>query len=157
VTRAGELPADHRAINKAIGPCSGSPRTPGAPIPRRIGIRLRGHLLLVGEVLLLLMQLVLVVCLLCPHIQATAHERIGIDIVNRVAIDALDKLVCGQPVQHDLPFRRIGGTDDKSCSREVILVLRHYLLLRLARGKGSKPKQQTAERGVSKFVKCIHV
>jgi hypothetical protein len=92
---------------------------------------LRRHLLLVREILLLLMQLVLVKRLLRPDVQAATNQRVGVDVVDHIAVDALDKLMRRQSIQHGLAFGRVRGPHDKTSGREVIFVLSHDLLLGL--------------------------
>jgi hypothetical protein len=103
---------------------------------------LRRHLLLVREILLLLMQLVLVKCLLRPHVQAATNQRVGVDVVDHIAVDPLDKLMRRQSIQHDLAFGRIRGPHDKTGGREVILVLSHDLLLGLTARERTHAEQR---------------
>jgi hypothetical protein len=60
--------------------------------------------LFVGEILLLLMQLVSVVRLLGTHIQTATHERIRKNVMDDIAIDPLYEGVRRQTIQHLLAF-----------------------------------------------------
>ena len=86
-------------------------------------------MLLIGKMLLQLIRLVLVIGLLRADIEAAAHQRVRIDVMHDVAIDPLDKLMRRQAVQHDLSVWSIRGSNDKPGGSEIILALRHNLLL----------------------------
>jgi len=93
---------------------------------------LRGHQLLVGKPSLLLISLELIVCLLRADIETVAHQRVGINIVNGVAVSTLHEVVRRQALQHRLPLGRIRLAYDKAGGSELILTRRNRLLLRLA-------------------------
>lgn len=123
-----QLPSVSRSVPKSV---PRTPRSPLVPIPRSVRVRIRRHLLFVGEMLLLLVLLVLTVGLLRSHIQTTTDQRIGVDVVNGVALLALNKLVWRQATEHRFSLRSIGRPNDESGCREIIFVLFHRLLLRL--------------------------
>jgi len=96
--------------------------------------------------LLLLVQLVLAVGLLSADVETAANERVGINIVNAVAIDPLHELMRRQAVQHDLALRCVGWANDESGSGKIVFALRHDLLLRLACRQQAEGDQQSCHR-----------
>jgi hypothetical protein len=71
-----------------------TPGPPRAPVPLDIGVDLCRHLLLIGQVLLALVFLEVVVGALITDIEAVAHQRIGVDVIDGVIFCALNDL-CG--------------------------------------------------------------
>ena len=85
----------------------------------------------VCEMLLLLILFVLTVGLLRSHIQTTADQRIGVDVVNGVALLALHKPVWRQATEHRFSLRSIGRSNDEARGGQVVLMLCDDLLRRL--------------------------
>src|SRR5712671_95806 len=113
-------------------PLTGAPWTPSAPIPSRIRILLCGHQLLVGKLSLLLIALELVVRLLRADIETVAHQRVGINVMNSVAVCTLHEVVRRQALQHRLPLGRVRRAHDKAGGGELVLMRRNRLPSRLA-------------------------
>jgi hypothetical protein len=74
-----------------IGTVLATPRTPRSPVPRWVGVHLRGRFLLVYKLLLLQVPLVLAVGLLCAYVKAVANQWIRIYVMDSVTVDAFYK------------------------------------------------------------------
>src|ERR1700728_4984882 len=98
------LPAsDSRPVSRT----QWTPRPPRSPIPGSIVVVLHRHLLLVGQIELLV-GYILIERLLRPDIE-TAAIGIGVYIVGNAVVHARHETVGRQAVQHGLPFGRVGG------------------------------------------------
>src|ERR1700678_975558 len=114
------LPAsDSRPVNRT----QRTPRPPCSPIPGSIVVVLHRHLLLVGQIELLV-RYILIECLLRPDIE-TAAIGISVDVVSNAVVHAHHEPVGRQTLQHGLPFGRVGDLHHKSSGRKAVLLLGH--------------------------------
>ena len=137
------LPADLLFVNEsdARAPRANGrpPRAPGIPVPRRIGIFLGGHLLLVRELLLLAVAHVLGIGLLSADIQTAAHQRIGVNVMHDVPVHTSHELMGRQALEHRDALGRIRRQDHETGRGKMVFPLLYAL--RLTRRDALKGKQ----------------
>src|ERR1700754_2863713 len=121
------------------GPCIASipppSRSPRTPIPRRLFVHLRGHLLLAREVGLELLLAIGIPCGLVADIKASARIRVRIKEHDLIALNLLWHLIRRHGLQFESALGRIGRQNREARGREHVVLRARALLLRRTRGE----------------------